>query len=98
MRTPGGEITAGRLRWFGLVAAAAPAAVAGSAGAIAAAPPLLEAGGAVHGLVAAGLEWHLSLLAAARARCTEHLARAARTAARRISAAATTVRGAVAVV
>jgi hypothetical protein len=54
---------------------------------------LLEARRAVDGLVTAGLEWHLRLLAAARAGCCEHLARAAAcattTAVRAIAAAPT---------
>src|SRR5260370_6022401 len=53
-------------------------------------PALLEAGGAIDRLFAAGLEWHLGRLSAARAGRREHLTPRA-TATRRVSPSATTI-------
>src|SRR5947209_15872918 len=73
---------------------AAPPAVPTGAGSIGATAALLETRRAVHGLVAAGLERHLGLLAAARTGHAEHLARptAATATVRRPIAAAAAVR------
>src|SRR5713101_6353315 len=54
------------------------------------APALLEAGRAIDRLVAAGLEWHLGGLSAARAGRREHLTRRA-TATRRVAPSTTAI-------
>src|SRR5579872_857729 len=57
-----------------LLSVARAPVVAAAAESIRAGAPLFEAARAIHGLVAAGLEWHLSRLTAARAGHVEHFA------------------------